>query len=707
MNPLFRHSIFFMLLLCNRTVLAQVSDTLQMKTSDQISNQLENLAENSNLQLDFSDLTGDYLYYFEHPINLNSDKIQKLLQLHLINEFQLIAIQNYIRQNGPVLSKYELTLILGFDRQTLMKLLPFIQTISPSSSRKSSIRKAVKYGQQQIILREQQLIEKSKAYQTSPDSAFEHPGSIYLGSPEKLYLRYGFNASDRIRFGLTAEKDAGEVLPFISVNDSVLKLLHGKKPVFPDFLSAYAYISDLGILKKAIIGDYHIEFGQGLSLWSGLNFGKSAAACDVKYYGQGIRPSTSVNENHFFRGAAATIGNQNLDLTIFYSGQKTDGNLLPSAGFGNESISCILQSGNHRSINELLDKNTLYLQAYGLHISYSHQTYGLGITYYKTLFTPPLNDGSKPYQYFYFHGKQMQNAGFDFNYSLQKVILFGEMAGNGFQNISGLFGLDACLNDRFEISLLYRNISKTYQVLYANPFIENSRVNNEQGIYLGCVTLVAKHLQLSAYVDYYFFPWLKYKVDSPSMGKAFLLQLAYTTGSQLSMYFRLRYKEKQENSGGVYDYTDKIITNPTYSYRFSVAYSLFDFLTLKNRLEYVLTQKQTKFQKGVLFYQDVLFRPASFPLDISLRYALFDTDGWENRIYAYENDVRYTFSIPSLFGKGQRIYLLLRWKPTKNMSLWLRMARTNWFDRSTIGSGADLISGNHKTEIKVQAMFKF
>ncbi len=706
MTPLFRHSILFMLLLCNRIVLAQVLDTLQMKTSDQISNRLENLAENSNLQLDFSDLTGDYLYYSEHPININSGKIYKLLQLKLINEFQLIAIQNYIKQNGPVLSKYELALIPGIDKQTLEMLLPFIQTIPPSSFGKLSIQKAVKYGQQQLILREQQPIEKSMAYQTSPDSAFKHPGSIYLGSPEKLYLRYGFNASDRIRFGLTAEKDAGEILPFISINDSVLKLLHGKKPVFPDFLSAYAYISDLGILKKAIIGDYHLEFGQGLSLWSGLNFGKSAAACDVKYYGQGIRPGTSVNENHFFRGAAATIGSQEMNLTVFYSSQNIDGNLLPADSLGNESISSLPESGNHRSINELLDRNTEHLQVYGMHMSFTHRTFGLGITYYKSLFNLPLNTGNKPYQRFYFHGKQMQNAGFDFNYSLQKVILFGEMAGNGFQNLSGILGLDTYLNDRLQISLLYRNIAKTYQVLYANPFIENSRVNNEEGIYLGCVALIAKHLQLSAYADYYSFPWLKYRVNSPSMGKAFLLQLAYTTRSQLSMYFRLRYKEKQENFGDVYDYTDKIMTYPTYSYRFSVAYSLFDFLTLKNRLEYVLTQKQAKFQKGVLFYQDVLYRPVSFPLDISFRYALFDTDGWESRIYTYENDVRYTFSIPSLYGKGQRIYLMLRWKPTKNMNLWLRIARTSWFDRSTIGTGADLVSGNHKTEIKVQALFK-
>jgi hypothetical protein len=705
MGRTFQYTIFIVLLVCSQPGLGQTSDTLHPATNDQIANQLENIAENTDLQLDFSDLTDDYLYLSEHPVNINDAKIQKLAQLHLLNEFQLLAIQNYINQNGPLLSKYELALIPAIDKQTLERIQPFIK-ILPSPTKKLSIRKALKFGQQALIFRGQRLFEKAKAYQTPADSAFEHPGSVYLGSPEKLYLRYGFNGSDRVRFGFTAEKDAGEVLPFTALGDSVMHLLHNKKPVFPDFFSAFAYVSDMGILKKAIIGDYHLEFGQGLSLWSGLHFGKSANACDVKYYGRGIIPSTSVNENHFFRGAAATLGKQNIDLTIFYSNQKADGNLLPSDSLGNLSISSLPESGNHRSINELLDKNRVQIQAYGMHMAFTHRTISLGVTYYRSLFNPSIAASYKPYQRFYFRGNKMQNAGIDFNYLLQKIIFFGEFSGNGLRNLSGILGFKTYLNDRFQLSLLYRNISRSYQVFYASPFIENSRVNNEQGIYLGCTALLAKHLQLAAYADYFTFPWLKYRVNSPSMGKAFLWQLSYTTQSALSIYLRYRHKEKQENYGGNYDFTDKIETGSTDSYRFAITYRLFDFLSLKNRLEWVRTEHQTNLENGILFYQDILYRPQSFPLVVSFRYALFDTDGWESRIYAYENDVRYAFSIPSFYGKGQKIYLLLRWKPCPSMTLWLRLARTTWFDRTTIGSGADLIKGNHKTEVKVQALVK-
>ena len=707
MKLFFRHIIILVLLAFTLQAEAGISDTLQSNTTDQINNQLENMAENTDLQLDFSDLTGDYLYYSTHTININGNQSDKLLQLHLINEYQFISIQNYIRQNGPILSKYELQFIPGLDRYTLSQLLPFINTTPPSKSGHLSLRKALKSGQHQIILRYQQQIEKPSAYKTPPDSAFEHPGSTYLGPPEKLYLRYGFNASERIRFGITAEKDAGEIFPFSPVGDSVLQLLHGKKPGFPDFLSAFAYVSGIGILKTAIIGDYHLEFGQGLTLWSGLTFGKSSAACNVKYFGRGIRPNTSVNENRFFHGAAATLGYKDVDITLFYSNQKADGNLLPPDSVGKESISSIQESGNHRTINELLDKNALRIRAYGLHVSYKHQHYSVGATYYKTLFNPPLKSGNKPYQRFYFQGNQLQNIGIDFNYSFQKIMVYGEMAGNPGKNVSAIVGIDTYLNDRLRFSLFYRNISRSYQVLFASPFIENSRVNNERGIYLGMVALLAKNIQLSAYADYYSFPWLKYRVNAPSTGKAFLVQLNYDLLPKLSMYFRFRYKEKQENVSSDYGHTDILGTTNDFSYRYFITYSIFDFLQLKNRLEYVLYKNEGIREKGVLFYQDLLYRPASFPLEFSFRYALFDTDGWESRIYAYENDVLYAFSIPPYYGKGERIYLMLRWKPAKRMSLWLRFARTTWFDRTEIGSGPNLISGNHKTEIKMQWMYKF
>ncbi|WP_235972664.1 hypothetical protein [Pedobacter ghigonis] len=54
-------------------------------------------------------------------------------------------------------------------------------------------------------------------------------------------------------------------------------------------------------------GDYTLQFGQGLTLWSGFSFDKGPDVTSVAKKDLGLRPYTSTNEYSFFRGAAATI----------------------------------------------------------------------------------------------------------------------------------------------------------------------------------------------------------------------------------------------------------------------------------------------------------------------------------------------------------------------------------------------------------------
>jgi hypothetical protein len=81
----------------------------------------------------------------------------------------------------------------------------------------------------------------------------------------------------------------------------------------------------------------------------------------------------------------------------------------------------------------------------------------------------------------------------------------------------------------------------------------------------------------------------------------------------------------------------------------------------------------------------------------------FETDGYNSRLYAYENDVLYSYSIPVFFDKGYRYYLTLNYDLTNKVSIWLgaRIYR----DKNLIGSGLDEITGNKKTEPKFQVRY--
>jgi hypothetical protein len=293
------------------------------------------------------------------------------------------------------------------------------------------------------------------------------------------------------------------------------------------------------------------------------------------------------------------------------------------------------------------------------------------------------------------------------NIDLGKVSLFGEFAVSSNGGLAGIGGMNAYLAERFIFTILYHDYGKDYHNLFAYPFAESSALLNEQGLYFGFKALLLSRLSLSGYVDYYKFPWLRYQTDAPSVGSDYVMQLDYNPTRNTTMYFRYRHREKQENYSSEYDYIPLLSDISINEFRFFVSYQAFDFLIFKNRIDF--TSYQNIFEEkeyGYLMYQDILYRPELFPVELTFRYALFDTDGYDSRIYTYENDILYAFSVPSYFDKGQRVYLMLKWRALEQLNVWFRIGRLIYSDRTTVGSGTDLINENHKTEIKVQVQIK-
>jgi hypothetical protein len=102
-----------------------------------------------------------------------------------------------------------------------------------------------------------------------------------------------------------------------------------------------------------------------------------------------------------------------------------------------------------------------------------------------------------------------------------------------------------------------------------------------------------------------------------------------------------------------------------------------------------------------------LYKPMLTPYAVVLRLQYFETDSYDARVYAYENDVLYNYSIPAFYDKGFRYYLTCNFDMNKRISFWLRWAQTIYQDKDIIGSGPDAINGNKRSEIKLQARLIF
>jgi hypothetical protein len=141
--------------------------------------------------------------------------------------------------------------------------------------------------------------------------------------------------------------------------------------------------------------------------------------------------------------------------------------------------------------------------------------------------------------------------------------------------------------------------------------------------------------------------------------------------------------------------------------RFNINYAFRNGLSFSNKAEYAHYHNEDGTnEKGYFLCQDIAYKPENKPFSISFRYALFDAKDYNTRIYAYESDVLYSFSVPALYGKGMRIYLLGKVKLFNALTLYARIGRTIYSDQDEIGSDLTLIKANHKTDLKVEAIWK-
>jgi hypothetical protein len=111
-------------------------------------------------------------------------------------------------------------------------------------------------------------------------------------------------------------------------------------------------------------------------------------------------------------------------------------------------------------------------------------------------------------------------------------------------------------------------------------------------------------------------------------------------------------------------------------------------------------------EEGFLIFTEGIFKPASF-LSANIRLQYFETSGFNSRIYAYENDVLFSYSIPGFFDNGFRYYCNLNYDVNRKLTVWLRWAQTVYRNKNVIGSGLDEIAGNRRSEIKLQGLYKF
>ncbi|MCX6326058.1 MAG: hypothetical protein NT144_05330 [Bacteroidia bacterium] len=462
-------------------------------------------------------------------------------------------------------------------------------------------------------------------------------------------------------------------------------------------MSANLTYNGSGLIRRLIVGDYSARFGQGTNINTGIRTGLSLTAPGYMSASDEIRPYTSTDENNFFRGVAAEFSVKNLGLVLYYSKNYSDATLGSSAGTSKDYIENFYLAGTHNTSSLLLKKDAISEQAYGVNLSYNFNNVRIGLAWSEDRFSLPVYPtGNDPENIFDFEGDRNNLYTIYYNSLIKRILLYGEFSTNEYKKHAFVQGLSFRPSDRLTINFLIRNYNAGYVSFHGKGPGSGSATGNEQGI-LGNFTFeAAKHLFISGGCDIQHSPWLKYRCSAPSWGMRQEIRVRFLPTEKLaiegSYNYRLSMADNPETNG--IPEQKEIITK---SLKGSVRYSLYDNLTLGTRIDYKIVDPSGS--RGMLLLQDINYRFTQLPVTLWLRYCLYNTDDWDSRIYSYENDLLYSFSIPALSGEGSRSYIMVKWEISDIMELRAKYGLTS-LDESGMST-----KNNKELKIQFKVMF--
>lgn len=688
-----------------------VPDTLRTDSAD-VHDSIERVLDERISDEQRSDQTAEILTRLaDNPLDVNRASTSELSTIPGLSSSLARRIVRHRSEQAPFPSVTALTAVGGLNEARLRSIRPYVTVSTPDPRDAEDARPYPSIPSREAILSNLDLeIIQRMTRDLDLGRGFEPDSSrtTFVGSPERLTTRIRAGYERRLQLALTLDKDPGEPVRWNPRTDT-----YGF-----DHVAGNLSLQDWGRLETLVLGDFTVQYGQGVALWQGLTFGKGRnPVSPLVRDGRGIVPFQSTSENRFFRGAAATVAlTPDLFVSGFASRRHRDATLdstARSTETGQSPISArtLSSGGQHRTPSEIRRKGTFGKTTVGGAVEYRTSTLRAGVTGHQSWFDRPLRPPpDRPDERFAVSGTSTRMISAFANAYVDDYALFGEVA----RDPSGTYGavLGASLDHEAGVQalLMGRRFPRAFTGLYNSAIGESGSTQNEMGIYAGLRLRVAERWRIGGYVDQYQFPWLRFNVPRPSSGLDTRLVVEYDPRPWLSSYVQLRAEREEASttrSGPEGRALGGLRLERRQSVRWHTEYDFSDALTLRTRLQLSRFKADGEpASHGLLVFQGLRLRPTS-SLEFDARLTFFDTDGFESRIFAHEHDLLYSFSVPVFFDRGRRSYVLAQYEPTSSLTLEAKYGVT-WFPhRQTIGSGRNQIEGNRSRDIRLQVRWQY
>jgi hypothetical protein len=348
-------------------------------------------------------------------------------------------------------------------------------------------------------------------------------------------------------------------------------------------------------------------------------------------------------------------------------------------------IRSFLTSGYHASVGEQQTRHNVFEKSLGSVLAFKGSKGKIAMNAAGYGFSHEIRREEAPYRLFAVQGNRWGCISTDYSFGWKSVHFFGEWALDLKKKTAVVSGLLWSPDPKMDLTLLGRRIDKGYQSLYGNAFTESSLPGNENGLFAGVTFRPAYRWEVNAYFDVFRFPWIRYRVDFPSTGSDFLVQVGYKPSRSVEIYGRFKMEQKPQNQSGTEEPFHSIVYALKKQFRMQLEHRPTRQLENRSRIELLWFKDSLKSNPnlGYLFYVETSYR-FSAGGSFGGRLQFFETEGYGSRIYVYENDLLYGYSVPAFYEKGIRCYFTMnknfsfhgKVKPFQKLQCWLKYGRT-------------------------------
>jgi hypothetical protein len=358
-------------------------------------------------------------------------------------------------------------------------------------------------------------------------------------------------------------------------------------------------------------------------------------------------------------------------------------------------VRSLLTSGLHRTVGEIEDKDALHVRTAGGGIRYGRAVWQIGWQGIVHDYRHPLVPEEEPYRMHAIRGDRWFNQSVSWGGTIRNLHAFGEAALDIKGRSAIVQGVLMSLHRDLDMGLLVRHIAPGYRAWQADAHTAQSEPMNETGAYVGVAFRPIPGVKLDGWFDIGQFHMWRYRLDAPSFRSAHLLNLQWQPDKRTRLLWRWQHVLAERNQTVTSSGVRSIREVRRQTWRWHIEHALPSDWQIRLRADASrVTEGQSSWRGGLIF-MDLLYRPPMGKFRWTGRFAWYEADEHEARLFAFEQDVPFQQSMSAFYGRGVRAYMVVQYKQGRH---WQFSAKT--------GLGTQRSAENPAIDFRIQVTYK-